>query len=254
MSDSGKIPTKDASVNGKNDPSLYNDGFVPLTSLWEEPKGKTEAEEREDFLKELRDRELAARRQAEEIISTARGDAGRIEQEAYQKGFAQGNEQGHAEGKKSYDEAVQRLEALMSAVNNQLAEKNNRYEEELLALVNTMVDRLVHHEVSTNSRVIQACFKRALSFVVEKSVARVHLHPDDFIRIREASLANPALLDGKSRIELIEDGSISEGGCLMETDFGDIDATLDYGREKLADVVSQAFRASIVEDSDAVAK
>ena len=110
-----------------------------------------------------------------------------------------------------------------------------------------MVDRLVHQEVSTNSRVIQACLKRALSFVVEKSVAKVHLHPDDFIRIREASLANPTLLEGKNRIELIEDATISEGGCFLETDFGDIDATLEYGREKLFDAVEKVFRTSLTE-------
>ena len=124
MSDAVKVPPKNVSINGKEDPSLLHDGFVPLVSLWDEPT-ETEAEKKAKFLLELKKKEEAVRQQGEEVVRAAQEEAGRIEEEAYQKGFAQGEAVGQAEGKKSFDVAVQRLEVLMSAVENQLAEKNN---------------------------------------------------------------------------------------------------------------------------------
>jgi flagellar assembly protein FliH len=113
-----------------------------------------------------------------------------------------------------------------------------------------MVDRLVNHEVSVNPRVIQACFREAMEFVVENSVVQVHLHSEDFHRIKEASLENPTMIAGKSRVELVDDPNISQGGCLLKTDFGEIDATLESCREKLYEAFDRAFLAALAEDNE----
>ena len=244
MSNSGKMPPKGTVAGGKKAPPTQ-DGFTSLVSFWEQSGDGLGGPAEVDPLEELREKEAELIRRSEEIIANARAEATRIEEEAYQKGFAQGEAAGQAEGKKIFDDATRQLGSVFSAIEGQLTEKNSRYEDELLLLVKTMVDRLVQHEVSTNPRVIQACLMRALSFVVEKSVVRVHLHPDDFSRIREASLENPALLEGKRRIELMEDGSVGEGGCFLETDFGDVDASMEHGREKLYEAVDQAFRVAL---------
>lgn len=251
MSDPRKAPVKGAVSGVKKAAPPSRDGFMSLVSFWEQSGEGPGAKPPVDPQQQLREMEAEIRRQGEEILANARAEGARIEEEAYTKGFARGEEAGRAAGEQSYAEGLRRLDTVMAAIKNQLTEKNSRYEEELLLLVTTMVDRLVHHEVSTNPRVIQACLQRALSFVVEKSVVRVHLHPDDFSRIREASLVNPALLEGKRRIELMEDGSIEEGGCFLETDFGDVDASLDHAREKLYDAVELAFRAAFAGSGDA---
>ena len=252
MSDSSKkSSSKGVPVGGPEMPPPSVEGFLSLVSLWGEPEKEVEEEiEEVDPLEVLQEKEQEVKERCEEMIRAATENAAAIEEEAYRKGFAKGEEEGKAEGEKSFDDAVRRMEGLFAALETQLALKNKRYEEELFLLVTTMVDRLVHHEVSTNPRVIQACLKRALSFVVEKSVAKVHLHPNDFGRIKEASLGNPSLLEGKKRIELMEDGSVSEGGCFLETDFGDVDATFEHGREKLYDAVNKAFHLSVAEDMD----
>jgi len=251
MSKGGKDSSQKFTVVTKEEPPPSANDFFSLVSMWE-PQEKVveeEIEEDVDLLKKEQELEEEIRQRGEEIIRAANEEAVKISEEAYRKGFAEGEAAGLAAGKKSFDDEFERIEVLFAAMENQLTATNKLYEEELLVLVTTMVERLVNHEVSTNSRVIQACLKRALAFVVEKSVARVHLHPDDFGRIREASLNDPSLLEGKHRIELMEDSSITEGGCFLETDFGDVDATLEHGREKLYDAVDKAFRTAIVEDA-----
>ena len=109
------------------------------------------------------------------------------------------------------------------------------------------MDRLVNHEVSVNHLVIEKCLHKALHYVVAKSSVIVHLHPDDFQRIKDASLDDPNFLQGADNIELMEDLTISQGGCLLETDFGTIDARLENCKEQLNQAIEQSFLAALAE-------
>ncbi len=191
----------------------------------------------------------AARREAEDIVSKAKEQASNIEREAYDKGFSKGEQEGLAAGEKKYAEEIDRTKDLFQALQSQIETVHRQHEQDLLVLIKAMVDRLVNHEVSVNPTVIQACLKKAMEFVVDNSVVKVHLHTDDFNRLKEAGLANPAVFEGKSKVQLIEDPNISLGGCLVSTDFGEIDATLEGCRDKLYEAVDRAFIAALSDGS-----
>jgi flagellar assembly protein FliH len=78
----------------------------------------------------------------------------------------------------------------------------------------------------------------------------VHLHSDDFQHIKEITLEDPSLLQGARRFELIDDPAVNRGGCLLQTDFGEIDATLDTCRERLFALVDQAFQDALAADGE----
>lgn len=191
----------------------------------------------------------AARRDAEEIVSKAKEQAADIEREAYEKGLAKGEQEGLAAGEKKYAEEIAKAKDLLQTLQNQVETVHRQHEQDLLVLIKAMVDRLVNHEVSVNPMVIQACLKKTMEFVVDNSIVKVHLHTDDFNRLKEAGLANPALFEGKSKVQLIEDPTVSLGGCLVSTDFGEIDATLEGCRDKLYEAVDQAFIAALADGS-----
>ena len=224
------------------------DDFLSLTDFWQrtsgaepgQPSGATRL-----GAPAIRDERELARQQAEEVVKQAQAEAGRIEQEAYDKGFAEGR----VAGQQEFEAKIRQFAALLDILQNQRAEVLNRYEQELLCLINTMVDRLVHHEASVNPLVIRACFREAMEFVVENSLVKVHLHGDDLHRIKEISLEDPGFLAGKSRVQLIEDPAISPGGCLLQTSFGEIDATLESCKAKLYAAVDQAFLAALAADA-----
>jgi flagellar assembly protein FliH len=182
-------------------------------------------------------------------VNSAREEAAKVMQDAYDQGFAEGEAAGRAQGKGEYEDRIAKLSSLLSTLDVQRAEVLHQHEEDLLQLIKTMVDRLVNHEVSVNPLVIKASLQKAMDFVVENSMVQVHLHGDDFNRIKKLSLEDPALLEGKNRVQLVEDPNISAGGCLLKTDFGEIDATLAQSREKLFALVDQAFMAALADSS-----
>lgn len=189
------------------------------------------------------------RLEAEALIEAARVKAAAIEKQARDEGFARGSKEGEAAGRAKYDETVRRLVALMAGIDTQRPSLHQQYEAELWPVVEAMVRRLAQHEVSVNPRVIVACVRKTLEFVAASSYVRIRLHPEDFRRIKEAGLDSPELFAGRERLDLIEDPGVAMGGCVIGSDFGEIDASFDAFQERLLAAVGQAFLSSLSEQS-----
>ena len=218
--------------------------FVPFSLLLQSGEGKAQT-----IYPLLQSRRKAEEilQEADKVLAEARRQASEIERAAYEKGYAEGRDRGEAEGKARYEESVSRLTRMTDSVEQQRNLIQKQYEKELLPVVLAVVDRLVHHEISVNQRVIFGCLCKALQFVADSAVVKVHLHPDDFAKIREASLTNTDLLAGRKQLDFIEDESVSMGGCLLRSDFGEVDASLDQFRSRLYKAVEEAFLSALAE-------
>lgn len=214
-----------------------NSGFQGFESMWQ--GGSSEAA----ALAALKARELEIEQKAEEVIRQAQAQASEIERQAYEKGFGEGKQ----EGLKVAAEKAREIERLLAAIENERATLYGRYEQDVIGLVMAMVEKLVNHEVSVNPRVILACLKKSLTYVIENSIVKVHLNSIDFARIKEVGIDDPELLEGFNQLELIEDQAISEGGCMLETEFGEVDATLENRKEVLQGAIDQFFMQSLAE-------
>lgn len=225
------------------------EGFVSFADFWQrvgEPtSGQAGPETAAQTPPRPRDFRELVREEAAEILRQAREEAARLQQEARENGKAKGEKEGRAKAEKEYAARIRQLEQVAGALRDLRREIFDRYQEELLTLVKSVSDRLVRHEVSVNPLVIRACFKEAMTFVVENSLVKAHISPDDFHHLKEAGLADPSLFEGKNRVQLVEDPTISPGGCLLKSSFGEIDATLENGREKLYEAVDCAFMAAL---------
>ncbi len=238
-------PQKQHSV--QNAPRHETEEFLSFEDFWQgKGAGLAEAPGAEAPLP--RDPREIAGEEAAEILHLAREQAEKIRKAAHEQGYAEGEAAGKAAGQEQYREMIASLDLFLQGLQEQRAKVLGQHEEDLLALIKAMVERLVHHEVSVNPLVIQACLKNAMEFVVENSTVRIHLNGEDFNRLKEASLENPRLIEGKNRIQLVEDPAISPGGCLLKTDFGEIDATLEKCRDKLYAAVDKAFLAALAAD------
>lgn len=225
-------------------PSMDTEEFLSFEDFWQVKPGSAEAKGHE---KHKSPREIAME-EAAEILRQAGDQAETLRQEAYAEGLAKGEAAGKAAGLAQYEQQCAEFAALFAALNGEREAVLQQHEEDMLALITTMVDRLVYHEVSVNPLVIQACLKKAMEFVVENSTVQIHLHGDDFARLKKASLEDSKLIEGKNRIQLVEDPNIAVGGCFLKTDFGEIDATLENSKARLYEAVEQAFLAAMAAD------
>lgn len=220
--------------------------FVSLESLMDDDV-EEEIDAGPDLVEVARQELEQAKVEAQRLVEEAKGRVEQLEKEAYDKGFQEGEAAGRKVGEEALAEKINQASKTIEAVKVERKRICSLYEKDILALVNAMVEHLVNHEVSVNHRVIEKCLHKALGFVVDNSQVVAHLHPEDFLRIKDAVVEDPLFLDNAERVELMEDPAISQGGCLLETTFGEIDATLENCKEKLLGAVEQSFLVALAE-------
>ena len=219
---------------GSGDPE--DETFLSLDSLWQ--SADTEYIDAVDQLKEDQER---VERETAEMLKKAQDQVEQIEKEAFDKGFNAGKEQALAEEQKKQQERLSQFTQLTQSFDEDRKRLHDEYELDILTLVKLMVDRVLYHEVTVNPLVIETCLKTAMSYVVQNSKVKINLNKDDLERIQQATLEKPQLLEGVAQVELTEDPSISQGGCYLETGFGEIDATLETRRDEIYKALDAIF-------------
>ena len=100
----------------------------------------------------------------------------------------------------------------------------SRTEKEVVRLAIEIAKKIVGREIKADRSIIQTLVRVALSHVTEKASVTVRLNPVDYKFLMEQ---NDALAKAEgSDVTLQSDNSIEQGGCLVETSCGDIDARI----------------------------
>ena len=165
----------------------------------------------------------------EKIIKAAKERAVFIEKEAYEKGFAQGERDGQELGQKRIETALEPLGLLLQEMNCLPGDLHRRLERELIQLILAIVRKILHQDSLLPEETIVETLRAAFQFVVEHKKGLIHVHPKDFAYL----VAHPDFLpfskqaEDSAGIQLLADPAVQRGGCFLETNYGDIDATMD---------------------------
>ncbi len=181
---------------------------------------KTNAEaEAADVLKK-------ANEEAAAIIAQAQEEKQKIHDEAYKTGFDEGREKGYEEGNLEAQRLIDRLHVILDRIMDKRQEILDNTEQQIVELVLLMARKVVK-VISENQRnVVMSNVLQALrkvkgrgDVIVRVNLADVKLtteHTKDFMRA----------VENIQNITVAEDSSIDRGGCIIETDFGAIDARI----------------------------
>jgi len=207
-----------------------------------EDDGEVSTKESEEAL--VGSKVKAAEEQAGFILANAKDDAQAIIDAANQKAeeiFAnaqkEGYEAGYSEGEKiaqkQLEEKQAELEAVKTGLQEEYKEKCRRIEPDLIDTI-LKVFSDVTHVLSEDKKDLVTCLVRAVmdenvmstSFVIRTS-------KEDAAFVKENK---EALISDSSRITdilVVEDGTMKKGECMVETDFGIFDCSLDVQLEAL---------------------
>jgi flagellar assembly protein FliH len=154
-------------------------------------------------------------------------DLAQIEKSAYETGFRQGEKAGMAIAEKKIEASLRRYAEAVVEIGKLRKELYHQVEREVVKLAVEVAKKIVHREIQVDREIIQTLVKVALGHVAEKSAVTIHLHPVDYNYILEhrAELSSGAE-DGRE-VVLLADKSIDRGGCLIQTECGDIDARIE---------------------------
>jgi flagellar assembly protein FliH len=153
-------------------------------------------------------------------------DLAQIEKLAFESGFRQGEKAGQEIAERQVESVMRRYAETVLEVGRLKPTLYSQVEREVVRLALEVAKKVVHREIHADQEIIQTLVRVALGHVAEKSAVTVRLHPVDYNYLLEhrAELSNVS--DGRG-IVLLADKSIERGGCLIQTECGDIDARIE---------------------------
>lgn len=186
-----------------------------------------EAEQKKSRLEEESKSMLEqAAQEAENIKIKASQEAAGVTEAARAKGFEEGRSAGYKEG---YAEAERLAGRLQTVINKTVEKRNDLFQEAEAQLVNLallMVRKVVKTIAANQKEVVANNIIEALRKVKSRGdiTIRVNLadlnmttqHKKDFIKE----------LEGGGNVNIVEDSSVDQGGAIIETDFGELDARI----------------------------
>lgn len=171
-----------------------------------------------------------------------------LEREAYEKGFEQGQRDGMALGEKRLEERLRQVDSLLRELGALKRRLYHESEEDLLKLSIEIARRILRSEAKTDPSVVTRAIRAAIDHLAERSLIRILINPDDMAELRK-TLPEVAETYRLEQWELIEDRSIERGGCVLETGFGRVNATLEEQLQALGEVMEQELEARAEADS-----
>ena len=111
-------------------------------------------------------------------------------------------------------------------------------EREVVELALSIARKVVCQEININRDVVLCVAREALSQVDVPGKIKVRLNPADLEFITSIQGQNSNFLQEMDKVTFEAEESISNGGCVIETQLGEIDARI----EKQLQVVEEKFR------------
>ncbi len=147
-----------------------------------------------------------------------------IHQAAWQEGFEQGRREGLADAAREIAQKVAELDALMNTLVHPLEKLDDEVEQQLVQLCVMLTRHLVRRELRTSPEEILGTLREALSLLPSaQREVRIVLHPEDAGLVRTHWQGE----EEERRWRLVEDPTITRGGCRVESERSRIDATVE---------------------------
>lgn len=180
----------------------------------------------------------------------------RFDVQAYQDGFKDGLGKGTDEGQKAgFEQAAKELEpALRSLQQGLLQLKNLRQdtqqniENEIVELALAIASKVVCREIKLDREVVACVAREALAKVEAPGRIKIKLNSSDLQFIDKTKNQLSDLVGNIDNVILEAEDRIQRGGCVIETDLGEIDARI----EKQLQVVEESFRSALGKSTDKV--
>ena len=102
-----------------------------------------------------------------------------------------------------------------------------RYQSELLALALGIARKVVQRELAEHPEHWLGMIREAVRHALDRERIRIRVGPvlHKFL-VEQLPTLRPMLEDVKE-LELVEDGTLTESGCILESQFGDLDLGID---------------------------
>jgi len=179
------------------------------------------------------------RLEVEQSVAQARVEAQEIRDRAREEGLAAGRKEGWEAAQREFTAILKSLGDSIEGLNAYREQMRHEAEQEALELALAIARKVVSHEVTINPETITHVIRNALSQITESCEIRIRLHSTDFKLMSDHWSMFRESLGRAEGVHFEADDAVGRGGCMVETDFGGMDARIGHQLE----MVENALRS-----------
>jgi flagellar biosynthesis/type III secretory pathway protein FliH len=157
---------------------------------------------------------------------------------AFQQGLTEGEKKGFEAGTKRVDPLIDSLNQTLLQLETIRKEIHQAIEKEVVRLALSIAKKIVCHEVKTSEETVVCVAREALSRVENPAKIKIKLNPADLQFIQDTKSQLSHFLHNAASIRFEAEDSIQSGGCVIETDMGNLDARI----EKQFQAIEESFQ------------
>jgi flagellar assembly protein FliH len=155
-------------------------------------------------------------------------------QKEYEKGFNDGYQQGANETQAQYEEFIiqknEEFYSILKEFESKIEEYENSFSEIVIKIAGRIAQKILKREIETES-IVKETIGDALSQVIAAQNIVIKINPDDLTLIEtEGDLTHDSRFN---KIRFEPDKSIEKGGCIIETEIGNVDARINSQLEEI---------------------
>ncbi|WP_157737899.1 flagellar assembly protein FliH [Aneurinibacillus soli] len=162
-----------------------------------------------------------ARRQEDEIVR------GQASEEGFISGVEQGREQGRQEALEEYSHALAEARSILAEAPAWKRRKIGEAEPFVLELTLEIARKVIKEQFECDQEHLLTLIRRALSHTQEYKTITVAVNPDSYTYVQENRARLVDVLDSQVELTVVPDESAVDGGCIVRTSLGNIDARVD---------------------------
>ncbi|MGC9312254.1 MAG: flagellar assembly protein FliH [Sediminispirochaetaceae bacterium] len=180
-----------------------------------------------------------ATREADNMRREANEEVDRIRREAYEEGYKAGHEEGYAEGKPEVERLIDQLHHIIDKTLEKRNEIIEQSETQLINLVLLIAKKVVKVISENQKNVVINNVIQALRKLKSRGEVLIKVNLDDVELTTEHVKDFMRMVDNVQSVTVVEDSTVDKGGCVIETDFGEIDARISSQLQEIEEKINE---------------
>ncbi len=167
----------------------------------------------------------------------------KIKEMAYEEGFRRGERDGVEFARKEFAPLLRNLGKGLLELRELRKQVYMDAEKDIVQLSLAIAGKIVCREVETDKELVLGVVKKALSEVIGHEKVIIRVNPSD-LQFVKGNILETRVADKFEDVSFEEDERILKGGCVIETNLGDIDARIEKQLEALEEILNSEFQDS----------
>jgi flagellar assembly protein FliH len=174
----------------------------------------------------------------EEVRAAQQAHLATLEREAFASGYAAGERAGLEAGTKRAEAMLRRLAQTLDELKSLRGTMVRQTEQQMVQLALAIAKKVLRREATIDHDLLVAMARVALERVGESAAATIRLNPEDYSQTVQRHGDHWA----GSRVKVVADPGVSRGGCLVESEFGFVDASVEAQFDQVAQAMAESDR------------